>query len=77
MDEKTAQHVPDADSIIHFGPSCLSPISGRFPVLYIFTRPPLKLEKLVKIFRDNFSPDEKVLVLYDVIYENAVGKFKN
>lgn len=73
VDEKTAQHVPDADSIIHFGSSCLSATSGRFPVLYIFTKPPLDLPTLEKVFRENFKMDENVLILYDVIYEYASG----
>lgn len=76
VDEKTAQHVPNADCLIHFGPSCLSSTSGRMPVLYIFTKPPVNLDKLVNIFRENFKPEESIIILYDVIYQFAVGMFK-
>jgi diphthamide biosynthesis enzyme Dph1/Dph2-like protein len=74
VDEKTTQHVPDADSLIHFGPSCLSPSSGRNPVLYVFTKPKVDLDRIEGLFRESFVPVEKVVVLYDVIYEETSGK---
>ncbi|CAL8103254.1 unnamed protein product [Orchesella dallaii] len=77
VDEKTAQHVPNSDSIIHFGPSCLTTTSGRIPVLYVFTRPPVNQQNLEKVFVDNVAVDEKVLILYDVIYEYAVDALYN
>ncbi|ODM98356.1 Diphthamide biosynthesis protein 2 [Orchesella cincta] len=77
VDEKTAQHVPNSDSIIHFGPSCLTVTSGRIPILYIFTRPPVNQKKLKSVFIENISPEEKVVILYDVIYQYAVDALYN
>jgi diphthamide biosynthesis protein 2 len=73
VDEKTAKHV-DGDAIIHFGPSCLSATS-RTPVLYIFTRPRVQVKDIVEVYRTNFSADEKVVVVYDVIYEEVAQEF--
>ncbi|PIK42659.1 putative diphthamide biosynthesis protein 2-like [Apostichopus japonicus] len=67
VDEIAAQHA-DADSIIHFGRSCLSPTT-RLPVLHIYGRQPVDVEDLIKSFRELFSQSEQhVIVLYDVIY---------
>jgi len=66
--------VPDADSLIHFGPSCLSPCSGRFPVLYVFTKPYVDVEKIERLFKKSFAIEDKIVILFDVIYEEVSGE---
>lgn len=75
VDEKTAQHVPNADALIHYGSSCLSQCSDRIPVLYIFTRPPISKDKVENTFRANYNCSDPVVILFDVIYEHLAGKF--
>ncbi|XP_074642007.1 2-(3-amino-3-carboxypropyl)histidine synthase subunit 2-like [Tubulanus polymorphus] len=75
VDEVAAQHYT-ADSIIHYGHSCLSPTS-RFPVLHVFGEAFIDVddcyEKLSEIFPDKQS---KVVVLYDVVYAYAMKKLE-
>jgi hypothetical protein len=33
------------------------------------------LDKLERLFKDTFQPEDKVMIVYDVIYQNAGGKF--
>lgn len=73
MDEVAAEHV-GADCIVHYGSACLSP-SKRLPLLYIFERRPLDLEKCTSAFRELY-PDaqSQVILLYDVNYVHAISK---
>ncbi|KAJ2958183.1 hypothetical protein NQZ79_g6205 [Umbelopsis isabellina] len=70
VDEVAAEHV-DADFIVHYGRSCLSPTS-RLPVLYVFGRQPIDVEKCVtefdKLIEDKATP---IIVMYDVVYSHA------
>lgn len=73
VDEVAAEHV-GADCIVHYGSACLSP-SKRLPLLYIFERRPLDLEKCTSAFRELY-PDaqSQIILLYDVNYVHAISK---
>ena len=67
VDEVAAEHV-DADVVVHYGRSCLSP-TARLPVIYVFTRQDLPLEPVVKAFVETY-PDrkQKIILTADVTY---------
>lgn len=71
VDEIAAEHV-EADVVIHYGRSCLSP-TARLPVVHIFTKHHLSLLNVLTSFRDVF-PDKssKVIVMADVTYTEHV-----
>ncbi|CCU74541.1 Diphthamide biosynthesis protein Dph2 [Blumeria hordei DH14] len=68
VDEIAAQHV-NADAIVHYGRSCLSPTS-RLPVIYVFTTPPLDLTTVIQSFEEIFYKESKVILMADVIYHS-------
>ena len=69
----TAQH-NNADSIIHFGPSCLSP-TQRLPVLYVFGQQPLDVTTCSDACRYLVEDANKlVLVIYDVVFHHVKGQ---
>ncbi|CAN8101000.1 unnamed protein product [Discula destructiva] len=71
VDEIAAEHV-DADVVIHFGRSCLSPTS-RLPVIYVFTKHQLDLEGAAQEFETEFpDKDAKVVLMADVAYQDHV-----
>lgn len=71
VDEVAAEHV-DADVVVHYGRSCLSPTS-RLPVIYVFTHKPLPLEPLVRAFKTTYpDPSAKVALVADVTYSDHV-----
>lgn len=72
VDEIAAEHV-DADVVVHYGRSCLSPTS-RLPVIYVFTKHPLDETSAQAAFKADF-PDihSKVIVMADVTYQHHVG----
>ncbi|KAF7660904.1 hypothetical protein LDENG_00272870 [Lucifuga dentata] len=67
VDEVAAEHF-GADCIVHYGRSCLSP-TKRLPLMYVFERRPLDLEKCIAAFRELY-PDRQshIVILYDVNY---------
>lgn len=68
-----AQHA-EADCIIHFGRSCLSPTT-RIPVLFVYGRQPADIEDLSKSVQELVSQSGRhVIVLYDVIYAHISGE---
>ncbi|XP_070563663.1 2-(3-amino-3-carboxypropyl)histidine synthase subunit 2-like isoform X1 [Ptychodera flava] len=71
VDEVAAQHV-NADSIIHFGRTCLSP-TRRLPVLFVFGQQDIDVEHCFSSFKELF-PDSMshVVVLYDVVYAHSI-----
>ncbi|GAB1610308.1 2-3-amino-3-carboxypropylhistidine synthase subunit 2-like, partial [Argonauta hians] len=75
VDEVAAQHYC-ADSIIHFGYTCLSPTS-RIPVLYVFGQYSLDVpdccDKFYQVIPDSTC---KVIVYYDVRYVHAIEEFR-
>ncbi|GAA5931462.1 hypothetical protein JCM3775_006860 [Rhodotorula graminis] len=72
VDEVAAQHV-DADFVIHYGHTCLSP-TARLPVLYVLTKrsidPDAAASALASTSRDSLQdePPKAVVLLYDVAY---------
>ncbi|KAF1956911.1 diphthamide biosynthesis protein [Byssothecium circinans] len=73
VDEVAAEHV-DADVVVHYGRSCLSPPS-RLPVVYVFTERPLDLEPLVSTFQETYSDKEqKIILMADIPYGHHIRK---
>jgi diphthamide biosynthesis protein 2 len=72
VDEVAAEHV-DADVVVHYGRSCLSP-TARLPVIYVFTRKPLPHDPLVKAFKETYEPSTKVILAADVAYSEHVAE---
>ncbi|KAI1003359.1 2-(3-amino-3-carboxypropyl)histidine synthase subunit 2 [Podosphaera aphanis] len=70
VDEVAAQHV-DADVIVHYGRSCLSPTT-RLPVIYVFTAPPLDLDAVAQSFAATFPVEERVVLMADIPYHSHV-----
>jgi diphthamide biosynthesis protein 2 len=71
VDEVAAEHV-DADVVVHYGRSCLSP-SARLPVIYVFTHKAFPLEPVVQAFKTTY-PDltTKVIIAADVTFSGHV-----
>ncbi|KAJ8655646.1 diphthamide biosynthesis protein 2 [Lichtheimia ornata] len=71
VDEVAAEHV-NADLIIHYGRSCLSPTS-HLPVLYVFGQQSLDQDHCIHEFEQLFpDPSIPVIVMCDVEYSYAV-----
>ncbi len=67
VDEIAAQHA-DADVVVHYGRSCLSPTT-RVPVIYCFTKPPLALDSVVQAFKNTFENySQKIILMGDIPY---------
>lgn len=73
VDEVAAEHV-NADVVVHYGRSCLSP-TARLPVIYVFTHKPLSIEPVVQAFKATY-PDlaTKVIIAADVTYSDHVPR---
>ncbi|KAI8340997.1 diphthamide biosynthesis protein 2 [Choanephora cucurbitarum] len=70
VDEVAAEHV-NADLVVHYGRSCLSPTS-RLPVLYVFGQQPLDLDDCERSFQQLFPDHQQpVIVMCDVEYSYA------
>lgn len=71
VDEVAAEHV-DADVVVHYGRSCLSPTS-RLPVIYVFTRHALDHQATLAAFEQQ-HPDKQspVVLMADVTYQDHV-----
>lgn len=73
VDEVAAEHV-NADAVVHYGRSCLSPTS-RLPVIYVFTHKSLPLEPLVRAFKATYpDPSSKVILAADVTYSDHMSE---
>ncbi|KAF9893586.1 Diphthamide biosynthesis protein 2 [Aspergillus nanangensis] len=71
VDEVAAEHV-DADVVVHYGRSCLSP-TARLPVIYVFTHKVLPLEPVVRAFKDTYpDPTTKIILAADVSYSDHI-----
>ncbi|KAJ9661589.1 Diphthamide biosynthesis protein 2 [Coniosporium apollinis] len=72
VDEIAAEHV-DADVVVHYGRSCLSP-TARLPVIYVFTTRPLALDMVLHAFRETYPmQDGKIILMADIPYSNHVA----
>ncbi|KAG1205195.1 hypothetical protein G6F35_011794 [Rhizopus arrhizus] len=71
VDEVAAEHV-NADLIVHYGRSCLSPTS-RLPVLYVFGQQPIDMNHCIGEFEQTFpNKSNPVVIMCDVEYSYAV-----
>ncbi|KAJ5669141.1 hypothetical protein N7462_010211 [Penicillium macrosclerotiorum] len=72
VDEVAAEHV-DADVVVHYGRSCLSP-TARLPVIYVFTHKALALDPVLNAFKEIY-PDlaTKVVLAADVTFSGHVS----
>jgi diphthamide biosynthesis protein 2 len=71
VDEIAAEHV-DAEVVVHYGRSCLSP-TARLPVVYVFTRRPLPLEPVLEVFQTTYpGKEEKVVLMADIVFHNHI-----
>lgn len=69
VDEIAAEHV-NADVVVHYGRSCLSPTT-RLPLIYVFTTHNLDISEVIKVFEHTFEgKEERVLVMADITYHN-------
>lgn len=71
VDEIAAEHV-DADVVVHYGRSCLSP-TARLPVIYVFTSQSLDSDAIVSAFVSTYpDPNTKVVLMADIPYQSYV-----
>jgi len=71
VDEVAAEHV-DADVVVHYGRSCLSPPS-RLPVVYVFTERPLDLNPVLATFQETYrEKDAKIILMADIPYSHHI-----
>ncbi|KAK7961834.1 diphthamide biosynthesis protein [Apiospora aurea] len=71
VDEIAAEHA-DAEGVVHYGRSCLSPTS-RLPVIYVFTQQKLDYDAIVEYFEKEFPEmDSKVVIVADVMFQQHV-----
>ncbi|PSS22728.1 hypothetical protein M430DRAFT_134936 [Amorphotheca resinae ATCC 22711] len=71
VDEIAAEHV-DAEVVVHYGRSCLSP-TARLPVIYVFTSRTLDLDPVVSVFENTYpEKQEKVILVADIMYHNHI-----
>ncbi|RKF61555.1 2-histidine synthase subunit 2 [Erysiphe neolycopersici] len=65
VDEIAAEHI-DAQVIIHYGPSCLSP-NSRLPVLFVYTSPRVDIDSIIQSFEQVFNGENpKVILMADI-----------
>lgn len=71
VDEVAAEHV-DAEVVVHYGRSCLSP-TARLPVIYIYTSKPLDLDATSASFKATYpTKDEKIVLMSDIPYAHHI-----
>lgn len=76
VDEVAAEHV-DADVVVHYGRSCLSP-TARLPVIYVFTHKSLSIDFVVDAFKSTYpDPTTKVIIAADVTFSDHVPTVYN
>ncbi|CAK7224781.1 Diphthamide biosynthesis protein 2 [Sporothrix curviconia] len=81
VDEVAAEHA-DADVVVHYGRSCLSPTS-RLPVIYVFTQHALDVDDVVQSFVKELGAPvdgdeaaentQKLAIMADVTYQQHVA----
>lgn len=77
VDEIAAEHV-DAEVVVHYGRSCLSP-TARLPVIYVFTSHPLPLSPVIEAFESTYRPEtkgEKIVLMADIVYHSHIAELK-
>lgn len=74
VDEVAAQHL-NADAVIHFGHTCLTP-AQKLPVLYIYTQRDLDVPQFIQSIRGKFEDCADLVILYDVEYTHSLKNFE-
>jgi diphthamide biosynthesis protein 2 len=65
VDEIAAEHV-DAQVVVHYGRSCLSP-TARLPVIYVYTSRPIELPSLIEACRETYADKaQKIILMADI-----------
>lgn len=73
VDEIASEHV-NADVVVHYGRSCLSP-TARLPVIYVFTDQPLEFDSVIKAFLETYlKRDIKVILMADIPYSSHIPR---
>jgi diphthamide biosynthesis protein 2 len=76
VDEIAAEHA-DAEVVVHYGRSCLSP-TARLPVIYVYTTRLLSHEPVIAAFKETFpEKDTKIILMADITYDNHVKSILN
>jgi diphthamide biosynthesis protein 2 len=71
VDEIAAEHV-DADVVVHYGRSCLSPTT-RLPVIYVYTTRPLDVAAVVDALKNTYADrGERIILMADLPYSAHV-----
>lgn len=71
VDEVAAEHT-EADVVVHYGRTCLSP-TARLPVIYVFTSRPLDLDPVVQSFKSTYpDTDAKIILMADIPYVSHI-----
>ena len=76
VDEVAAEHY-SIDAIVHYGHACLSPIRN-LPVFFVFGKHQIDAERCSSLVRSAVGVencDQHLVLLYDVIYHHAIGKW--
>ena len=75
VDEVAAEHV-DAEVIVHYGRSCLSP-TARLPVIYVFTEKSLDLNAAIASFESTYTnKDDKICLMADIPYSHHLNELQ-
>ncbi|KAG9242740.1 putative diphthamide synthesis protein-domain-containing protein [Calycina marina] len=75
VDEIAAEHA-DAEVVVHYGRSCLSP-TARLPVIYVFTSRPLDLDNVIQSFESTYKErgkEEKIVLVADIVYNSHISE---
>jgi diphthamide biosynthesis protein 2 len=74
VDEIAAEHV-DAQVVVHYGRTCLSP-TARLPVVYVYTTKKLDVQKMLDAFEETYKDKTaKVILVADgpyVVHQRAI-----
>ena len=73
VDEIAAEHA-DADVVVHYGRTCLSPTT-RVPAIYVFTKRPWSWESFSPHDFESLYPDrsQRILLVADVMYQEHLA----
>ncbi|KAI9682133.1 MAG: Diphthamide biosynthesis protein 2 [Caeruleum heppii] len=72
VDEIAAEHA-DAEVVVHYGRSCLSP-TARLPIIYVFTSQPLPISNVIQCFKDTYlDRDASIVLTADVTYASHIS----
>lgn len=76
VDEIAAEHV-DAEVVVHYGRSCLSP-PARLPVVYVYTIRPLSIHDTVRTFKSIYSdPSQSIVLMADLPYQSHLAELSS